>query len=156
MFASTPARSTVAFPELTEREREVLDLIAAGKTNAQIASALFLSPKTVRNNVSMILAKLHATDRPTMIIKARDAGFGTGPDTASSEGRSALPATQRLTTSAQNRAVIRSRRALRTRGSLLPSVSKSSSSRSRTWLRSSPVTLLITPINRAKAASARR
>jgi len=78
VFASTPARSTVAFPELTEREREVLDLIAAGKSNAQIASALFLSPKTVRNNVSMILTKLHATDRPTMIIKARDAGFGSG------------------------------------------------------------------------------
>jgi len=49
---------------LTEREREVLDLIAAGRSNAQIASALFLAPKTARNNVSAILSKLQATTRP--------------------------------------------------------------------------------------------
>lgn len=74
--SSTPDRS--AFPQLTERELEILDLIAAGKNNAQIASALFLAPKTVRNNVSNILAKLQATDRAEAIIRARDAGLGGG------------------------------------------------------------------------------
>ena len=64
------------FPELTERETEVLDLVAAGLNNAQVAQRLFLSPKTVRNNVSSILAKLQATDRAQVIIRARDAGMG--------------------------------------------------------------------------------
>jgi DNA-binding NarL/FixJ family response regulator len=73
---ATPDRS--AFPQLTERELEVLDLIAAGRNNAQIASALYLAPKTVRNNVSNILAKLQATDRAEAIIRARDAGLGGG------------------------------------------------------------------------------
>lgn len=72
--STTPDRS--AFPQLTERELEILDLIAAGRNNAQIASALFLAPKTVRNNVSNILAKLQATDRAEAIIRARDAGLG--------------------------------------------------------------------------------
>ena len=72
--AAAPDRS--AFPQLTERELEILDLIAAGKNNAQIASALYLAPKTVRNNVSTILAKLQATDRAEAIIRARDAGLG--------------------------------------------------------------------------------
>ena len=71
-----PAPRPSAFPQLTEREREILDLIAAGKSNGQIAETLFLSPKTVRNNVSMILSKLQATDRAAMIIQARDAGLG--------------------------------------------------------------------------------
>jgi DNA-binding NarL/FixJ family response regulator len=66
------------FPELTDRETEVLDRIAAGRNNAQIASELFLSPKTIRNNVTSILAKLQATDRAEVIIRARDAGLGTG------------------------------------------------------------------------------
>jgi DNA-binding NarL/FixJ family response regulator len=66
------------FPELTERETEVLDRIAAGRNNAQIASELFLSPKTIRNNVTSILAKLQATDRAEVIIRARDAGLGIG------------------------------------------------------------------------------
>ena len=69
-----PDRS--AFPQLTERELEILDLIAAGRNNAQIAQALFLAPKTVRNNVSNILTKLQATDRAAVIIQARDAGLG--------------------------------------------------------------------------------
>jgi DNA-binding NarL/FixJ family response regulator len=73
---ATPDRS--AFPQLTERELEILDLIAAGRNNAQIASALYLAPKTVRNNVSNILAKLQATDRAEAIIRARDAGLGGG------------------------------------------------------------------------------
>jgi DNA-binding NarL/FixJ family response regulator len=71
---STPDKA--AFPQLTERELEILDLIAAGRNNAQIASALYLAPKTVRNNVSNIMAKLHATDRADVIIRAREAGMG--------------------------------------------------------------------------------
>jgi DNA-binding NarL/FixJ family response regulator len=74
--STTPDRS--AFPQLTERELEILDLVAAGRNNAQIASALFLAPKTVRNNVSNILTKLQATDRAEAIIRARDAGLGGG------------------------------------------------------------------------------
>ena len=54
----------------------MLNLIAAGRSNGQIAGELFLSPKTVRNNVSTIL-RAQATDRATMIIRARDAGLGT-------------------------------------------------------------------------------
>jgi DNA-binding NarL/FixJ family response regulator len=73
---ATPDRS--AFPQLTERELEILDRIAAGRNNAQIASELYLAPKTVRNNVSTILAKLQATDRAEAIIRARDAGLGGG------------------------------------------------------------------------------
>ncbi|MEU8140963.1 response regulator transcription factor [Nonomuraea sp. NPDC048901] len=65
-----------AFPQLTPREREILSLVAAGRANAQIASALFLSPKTVRNNVSNIFAKLHVADRAEAIVRARDAGLG--------------------------------------------------------------------------------
>jgi len=77
VFTQGPAPQQSAFPQLTDREREVLNLIAAGRSNGQIASALFLSPKTVRNNVSTILSKLQATDRAAMIIRARDAGLGT-------------------------------------------------------------------------------
>ena len=65
-----------AFPELTEREREVLALVAAGRSNAQIAAALYLSPKTVRNNVSAIFAKLQVAGRAEAIVRARDAGLG--------------------------------------------------------------------------------
>jgi DNA-binding NarL/FixJ family response regulator len=63
------------FRELTEREVEVLDLLAAGLRNHEIASALFLSEKTVRNYVSSIFAKLHV-DRSAAIIRAREAGLG--------------------------------------------------------------------------------
>ena len=65
-----------AFPELSERERETLDLIARGLKNQEIAKQLYLSPKTVRNNVSSILHKLHAADRAEAIIRAREAGMG--------------------------------------------------------------------------------
>jgi DNA-binding NarL/FixJ family response regulator len=75
-FAAPANPRAAAFPPLTDREREVLDLIAAGRTNAQIAAELFLSGKTVRNNVSTILSKLQAGDRANVIIRARDAGFG--------------------------------------------------------------------------------
>jgi len=64
------------FPELTEREREVLDLIAQGKSNANIAKMLVISVKTVRNHVSNIFNKLQVTDRAQAAIRARDAGLG--------------------------------------------------------------------------------
>jgi DNA-binding NarL/FixJ family response regulator len=67
------------FPELTAREREVLALIAAGHGNNAIAGKLVLSPKTVRNNVSSIFAKLQVADRAQAIIRARRAGLGVDP-----------------------------------------------------------------------------
>ena len=63
------------FPSLTEREREILQLIARGKPNAEIARELSLSPKTVYNYVSNILSKLQVADRAQAIIRAREAGL---------------------------------------------------------------------------------
>jgi len=65
-----------AFPQLTDREREVLDLVAQGRANAAIAAKLGLSQKTVRNHVSNILTKLQVADRAQAIVQARDAGLG--------------------------------------------------------------------------------
>ncbi|MGW0026733.1 response regulator [Rhodococcus sp. NPDC003383] len=65
-----------AFPELTDREREVLDLVARGYDNATISRRLVLSQKTVRNHVSNVLGKLGAVDRATAIVRAREAGLG--------------------------------------------------------------------------------
>lgn len=64
------------FPQLTVRERDVLDQLAGGRGNAEIATALGLSEKTVRNNVSNIFAKLLVADRAAAVAKARDAGLG--------------------------------------------------------------------------------
>ncbi|MFP5283855.1 MAG: response regulator [Actinomycetes bacterium] len=64
------------FPQLTEREHEVLGLLAEGRDNAGIARRLGVSGKTVRNHVSNILTKLHAADRSAAILRARDAGLG--------------------------------------------------------------------------------
>jgi DNA-binding NarL/FixJ family response regulator len=64
------------FPELTEREHEVLELIARGFANQAIAGRLFLSPKTVRNHVSNIFSKLQVADRAQAIVRAREAGLG--------------------------------------------------------------------------------
>lgn len=84
--ASSPSRqpsrsssnpSADLFPELTEREREVLDLIAHGWNNAQIANRLVLSIKTVQNHVSNIFSKLQFADRAQAIVRARDAGLGS-------------------------------------------------------------------------------
>ena len=76
-FSAPPVAGAASpFPQLTAREHEILALVAAGRSNAQIASELFLSPKTVRNNVSNIFAKLHVADRAEAIIRARDAGLG--------------------------------------------------------------------------------
>jgi DNA-binding NarL/FixJ family response regulator len=70
---SAPQR---AFPQLTEREEEVLSLVAQGKSNREIARQLFVSLKTVRNHVSNILLKLQVADRAQAVIRARDAGMG--------------------------------------------------------------------------------
>jgi DNA-binding NarL/FixJ family response regulator len=63
------------FPSLTEREREILQLIARGRSNADIARELSLSPKTIYNYVSNILSKLQVADRAQAIIRAREAGL---------------------------------------------------------------------------------
>jgi DNA-binding NarL/FixJ family response regulator len=75
-FASPPAVAEPAFPELSPREREVLDLIAGGLSNTAIASRLGLSAKTVGNHTSAIFAKLQVAGRAEAIIRAREAGFG--------------------------------------------------------------------------------
>jgi DNA-binding NarL/FixJ family response regulator len=78
-FFSAPRSSALpkrTFPELSEREEEVLSLVAKGKSNQQIATELFVSLKTVRNHVSNILLKLQVADRAQAVIRARDAGMG--------------------------------------------------------------------------------
>ena len=77
-YFATPHKNpqmTPLFPELTEREREVLTLLAQGYTNPAIAERLVLSPKTVRNHVSTIFSKLQVAGRAEAIIRARDAGL---------------------------------------------------------------------------------
>lgn len=71
-----PAMPPQLFPELTDREREVLALITQGYKNGDIATKLFLSPKTVRNHVSNILSKLQVVDRTEAALRAKEAGFG--------------------------------------------------------------------------------
>jgi len=68
-----------AFPELTPREREVLDLLATGTRNHEIARRLGMSEKTVRNHVSQVLLKLHVPDRTSAALRARDAGLSSPP-----------------------------------------------------------------------------
>jgi DNA-binding NarL/FixJ family response regulator len=77
-FFSVPRPAQRAFPELTEREEEILVLVARGKSNQEIAAQLFVSVKTVRNHVSNILLKLQVADRAQAVIRARDAGIGGG------------------------------------------------------------------------------
>ena len=74
--ASGGDEAPIAFPELTEREREVLDLIAAGSNNQTIADRLHISLKTVSNHISNIFDKLQVADRAQAIIKAREVGMG--------------------------------------------------------------------------------
>jgi DNA-binding NarL/FixJ family response regulator len=75
-YFATPSVTPTPFPELTSREREVLDLLAAGRNNHQIAQQLTLSVKTVANHLSAIFAKLQVADRTQAILRARDAGLG--------------------------------------------------------------------------------
>ena len=72
-----PSAPAEAFPDLTEREHEILELIAQHQTNPEIAKRLYLSPKTVRNHVSNIFTKLQVSDRAQAIVRAREAGLGT-------------------------------------------------------------------------------
>ena len=74
-FASPPVAAR-PFPELTAREREVLDLVAEGKRNQVIAEQLRLSPKTVANHISSIFVKLAVADRSAAIVRARQGGLG--------------------------------------------------------------------------------
>ncbi len=72
----TPNLPSGIFDELTPREREILELIAQGQTNSEIASHLSLSPKTVSNNISNVLLKVHANDRAKLMLMALEAGLG--------------------------------------------------------------------------------
>jgi DNA-binding NarL/FixJ family response regulator len=76
-FAAGPsAPALTPFPTLTEREREILDLVARGLTNTAIAQRLVLSSKTVRNHVSNVFTKLQVAGRAEAVAQARDAGLG--------------------------------------------------------------------------------
>ena len=78
LFAREPAPAAEPFPELTPRERDVLELVAQGRRNAAIAAALGMAPKTVANHLSAIFTKLQVTDRSAAIVRARDGGLGRG------------------------------------------------------------------------------
>ena len=80
LTGTAPRQQQTAFPELSDRERDVLTLLAQGRSNPDIARQLYLSPKTVRNHVSNIFTKLQVADRAQAIIKARDAGLGTAAE----------------------------------------------------------------------------
>jgi DNA-binding NarL/FixJ family response regulator len=75
-FQAPPANVTDVFPDLTERERELLGLVAQGLNNQEIAAQLTISVKTVRNHVSNIFNKLQVADRVQAVIRAREAGLG--------------------------------------------------------------------------------
>jgi pimeloyl-ACP methyl ester carboxylesterase/DNA-binding CsgD family transcriptional regulator len=72
----SPAGHAGPFAALTARQRELLELLAQGRDNAQIAAALSLSDKTVRNHISRLLVQIDVENRSQAIVKARDAGFG--------------------------------------------------------------------------------
>jgi DNA-binding NarL/FixJ family response regulator len=67
------------FPELTDRERSILDLLAQGKRNAEIAADLYLSTKTVSNHLTSIFSKLQVAGRGEAIVRAREGGLGSAP-----------------------------------------------------------------------------
>ena len=74
-FAAPPQRDT-PFPQLTERELQIVDRLAAGMSNTEIGRHLHLSAKTIANNVSTILTKLRVSQRTQAIVQAREAGLG--------------------------------------------------------------------------------
>jgi DNA-binding NarL/FixJ family response regulator len=78
-YLSAPQPTGAPFPELTPREREVLERIAQGQSNSAIATGLGVTPKTVGNNVSSIFAKLRVASRAEAIVRAREEGMGKGP-----------------------------------------------------------------------------
>ncbi len=76
-FTAISSSKAVLFPQLTDRERDVLELMASGLDNPSIAHRLSLSSKTVRNRVSAIFSKLQVADRAQAIVRAREAGLGS-------------------------------------------------------------------------------
>ena len=80
--SGTPSSPAYPFPELTERERVVLELLARGRRTSEIAAALFLSPKTVANNMTSIFAKLQVAGRAEAIVRAHEGGLGGPGSTA--------------------------------------------------------------------------
>jgi DNA-binding NarL/FixJ family response regulator len=74
-FAAARPSATQPFPDLTDRERDILALIARGASNTEIADRLYLSAKTVRNYITSIFDKLNVTDRAQAIVRAREAGM---------------------------------------------------------------------------------
>jgi DNA-binding NarL/FixJ family response regulator len=76
-FTAISSSKAVLFPQLTDRERDVLELMASGLDNPSIAHKLSLSGKTVRNRVSAIFTKLQVADRAQAIVRAREAGLGS-------------------------------------------------------------------------------
>ncbi|KRA32393.1 MULTISPECIES: response regulator [unclassified Nocardioides] len=75
--AAPPAPTSSPFPELTDRERQILALLASGRRTGAIAQELYLSPKTVSNQLTGIFAKLQVSDRASAITRAREGGLGT-------------------------------------------------------------------------------
>jgi DNA-binding NarL/FixJ family response regulator len=75
-FFSNRKATVLPFPELTDREREILELLARGHSNVEVSRHLGLSAKTVRNHTSNIFTKLQVTDRANAVIRAREAGLG--------------------------------------------------------------------------------
>ena len=90
-FAGAVSQRADPFPELTAREREVLDRIARGEANPTIARRLGISPKTVRNHVSTILDKLMVVDRSQAIVRARKAGLGADAARPAAPGAESQP-----------------------------------------------------------------
>jgi DNA-binding NarL/FixJ family response regulator len=76
-FAAPPTPKASPFPQLTERERTILELLASGHRTAAIAERLFLSPKTVSNHMTNIFVKLEVADRAAAIVRAREGGLGS-------------------------------------------------------------------------------
>ena len=76
---TAPSSMPSPFPELTSREREILDLVARGQNNSAISFALGVAPKTVGNHISAVFAKLHVATRAEAIVRAREGGLGAGP-----------------------------------------------------------------------------
>jgi len=75
-FAAPRSPAAEPFPGLTERENEILELIAQGRSNGEIATTLAIAPKTVRNHVANVFNKLQVADRSQAIVRAREAGLG--------------------------------------------------------------------------------
>lgn len=80
-FAAPRSPATESFPDLTDRENEILELIAQGRSNGEIAGRLGIAPKTVRNHVANVFNKLQVADRAQAIVRAREAGLGRDSST---------------------------------------------------------------------------